>query len=167
MSDYQACAELCDEYGFPRQAALLRAVEQGGLRVFAVCARLSHDDGFLDRGGGALMALFLNREDAERDARHRNLLVLRERNLYEYCEGEIAYMTGLTSDQFEREVTAILGTEYKLPDPDTHQGSLFPADATDEQIRAVSRLFEANFFYVAELEFVDGANPSAPAESAP
>jgi hypothetical protein len=166
MSDYEACAELCEEYGFPRQAALLRAVAQEGLQVYAVCVRLPHD-GFVDHQGGDPVALFLDREDAERDAQRRNLLAFRERNLYEYCEGEIGCMTGLTSDEFEREVTAILGTVYKLPDPNTHQGSLFPADATDEQLQAVSGLFEDHLFYVAELELVDGANPPAPEESPP
>jgi hypothetical protein len=167
MDDFAACAELCEEYGFPRQAALLRAVAREGLRVFAVCERVPHEDGFLNEHGSVPVALFLNREDAEHEAQSRNVLAFRGRNLYEYCEGEIAYWTGLASDEFERQVTAILGADYKLPDPDTHKGPLFPADATDEQIRAVLRLFEDHFFYVAELKFVDRANPQAPAESPP
>jgi hypothetical protein len=166
MSDYEACAALCEEYGFPRQAALLRAVAQGGLRVFAVCARLPQDE-FLDLVRGDPVALFLDRKDAERDARRRHVLAFRTLNLYEYCGGEIDYLTDRTPEEFEREVSAILGTEYKLPDPGTHTGPLLPADATDEQVRAVARLFEDHFFYVAELEFADAANPSAPAESAP
>jgi hypothetical protein len=107
-----------------------------------------------------------DREEAERDAQRRNVLAFRERNLYEYCEGDIDYMAGLTSDPFEQEVAAILGTDYRLQDPDIHQGCLFPAGATDEQIRAVSRLFRFHFFYVAELELVDRANPKARGESA-
>jgi hypothetical protein len=166
MSDFEACAELCEEYGFLRQAALLRAVAREGLRVFAVCERVPHDDRYLDEEGGVPRALFLDREDAERDAQRRAVLAFRERNLYEYGEGEIDFMTDLTSDQFEQEVAAILGTDYRLPDPDTHQGPLFPTGATDEQIRAVSRLFRLQFFYVAELELVDRANPKARRESA-
>lgn len=164
MSDYEACADLCDDRGFARQATLLRAVARGGLRVFAVCERIPNGNGFLDDRGGVPVALFLDREDAEREARRRDLLALRRRNLYEYCEGEFYALAIGTPDEFEREAAAILGVDYKLPDPDTHKGPFFPADATDEQIQAVSRLFEILFFYVAELEFVDRANPMAPAE---
>jgi hypothetical protein len=164
MDDFAACAELCEEYGFARQAALLRAAAQGRLRVFAVCERL-RDGEFLTSEGGTPVALFHNREDAERDARRRDLLAFRTFNLYEYCERDIEGITDRTSTELERDVSAILGTDYVLPDPDTHEGPLFPADATDEQIRAVSGLFNDHFFYVAELEFADGANPPASAES--
>jgi hypothetical protein len=164
MDDFAACAELCGDYGFTRQAALLRAVARGGLRVFAVCERLLDGDVLADEGG-VPVALFLDREDAERDARRRDLLAFRTLNLYEYCGGYINFRSNRLRAEFEREVSAILGPDYKLPDPNTHKGPLFPADATDEQIRAVSRLFNDHFFYVAELEFVDGANPTASAES--
>jgi hypothetical protein len=159
MSDYEVCANLCDDRGFTRQAALLRAIGQEGLRIFTVCERLQSEDRFLDDHGGVPRALFFDREDAEREARRRDVLALRERNLYGYCEGEISYFTGLTRWEFERQVSLILGTDYTLPDPGTHNGPLFPAGATDEQILAVSRLFEAQFFYVAELELIDRANP--------
>lgn len=165
MDDFAACAELCEEYGFARQATLLRAVARGGLRVFAVCERLRGKYGFLTDEGGAPVALFLDREDAERDARRRYMLAYRTLNLYEYCIRDLACLTDRTPAELEREVSAILGIEYKLPDPETHEGPLFPADATDEQIGAVSRHFNVNFFYVAELEFADGANPPASAES--
>jgi hypothetical protein len=165
MDDFAACAGLCEEYGFPRQAALLRAVAQGAMRAFAVCERLVRDDWLLADEGGVPVALFLDREDAERDARRRDVLAFRTLNLYAYCEGDISFITDRTLAELEREVSAILGTGYELPDPDTHKGPLFPADATDEQIRAVSRLFDVQFFYVAELEFGDGANPPASAES--
>jgi hypothetical protein len=164
MDDFAACAEVCDEYGFARQAALLRAAARGGLRVFAVCERL-RDDGLLVDEGGVPVALFLDREDAEHDARRRDLLAFRTLNLYEYCGGYINFRSNRMRAELEREVSAILGTDYKLPDPDTHKGPFFPADATDEQIRAVSRLLDVHFFYVAELEFADGANPPASAES--
>jgi hypothetical protein len=162
MDDFAACAELCEEYGFARQATLLRAVARGALRVFAVCERL-HDDGFLTDEGGVPVALFLDREDAEHDARRRDVLAFRTRNLYEYRD--IRFFTARMRAELERQVSAILGTDYKLPDPDTRKGPLFPADATDEQIRAASRLFDTPFFYVAELDFGDRANPPAPADS--
>ena len=164
MDDFAACAELCEEYGFARQATLLRAVAQGGLRVFAVCERLRDDDYLADEGG-LPVALFLDREDAERDARRRDLLAFRTLDLYEYCGGDIDFMSDRPPAELEREISAILGADYELPDPDTHNGPLFPAEATDEQIRAVSGLFNVRFFYVGELEFVDGANPPASAES--
>lgn len=166
MSDHEKCADLCEDHGFARQAALLRAAARGGLRVFAVCERARGDIGFLADAGGVPVALFLDREDAESDARRRNLLAFRTLNLYEYCEGDIDLMSGRTPAELEQEVSVILGADYELPDPDTHEGPLFPADATDEQIRSVSRLFRHHFFfYVAELEFADGANPPASAES--
>ena len=164
MDDFAACAELCQDYGFARQATLLCAVAQGGLRVFAVCERLRDGDLLADEGG-VPVALFLDRKDAEHDARRRDVLAFRTLNLYEYCDRDLGFMSVRTPRELEREVSAILGADYKLPDPDTHKGPLFSADATDEQIRAVSRLFEDHFFYVAELEFVDSANPPASAES--
>lgn len=165
MNDFAACAELCEEYGFDRQAALLRAVARGELRVFAVCERLSRDGYLPDDEGGVPAALFRDREEAEREARRRDVLAFRTRSLYEYCDGEIPYISDRTPEELEREVSVILGTDYKLPDPDSHTGPLFPADATDEQMHALSRLFNIHFFYVAELEFADGANPAASAES--
>ena len=164
MSEYERCAELCEDHGFARQATLLRAVARGELRVFAVCDRLRDDSFFVDEGS-VPVALFLDREDAESDARRREMLAFRTLNLYEYCEGDISFVSNRTHAELEREVSAILGTDYKLPDPDTHKGPLFPADATDEQIGAVSRLLNVRFFSVAELEFVDGANPPASTES--
>lgn len=167
MSDHERCAEVCEEYGFARQAQMLQAVARGGLRAFAVCERLADDYGSLNGEGGVPVALFLSREDAESDARRREVLAFRTRNLYEYCEEDIEYITDRSADQFEREVSAILGTDYRLPTPKTHAGPLFPADATDEQIRSVISLFdeEVHFFYVAELAIVDGANPTASGES--
>lgn len=165
MTDYEKCAEVCEEYGFARQAALLRAVAQGGLWLFAVCERSRSDDGFLNDQGGVPVALFLDREDAERDARRRDLLAYRTLNLYEYCDGEIGFMSGLMNEDFEREVSAILDTNYKLPNPRTHKGGLFPVEATDEQLLAISRLFFNRPFYIAELEFTAGANPTFSAES--
>jgi hypothetical protein len=164
MDDFAECAELCEEYGFARQAGVLRAVARGELRIFAICERLPRD-GFLADEGGFPVALFLDREDAESDARRRNVLAFRTLNLYAYCEGELSYLSGRTDEDMEREVSAILGAAYQLPDSDTHQGPLFPVDATDEQIRAVLGLFDDHFFQVAELEFVKGANPALPGES--
>lgn len=164
MSDYQRCAELCEEYGFARQAEVLRAAAQGTLRVFAVCERL-RDESFLADEGGVPVALFVDSEDAERDARRREVLAFRTLNLYEYCDGEISFISNRTPAELEREISGILGTKYKLPDPDTHQGPLFPADATDDQILTISRLFNEEFFYVAELEYADGANPPSSTES--
>ena len=167
MSDYQKCAEVCEEYGFARQATLLRAVVQGRLRLFAVCERLRGEYGFLTDEGGVPVALFLDREDAESDAVRRDVRAFRTLNLYEYCgrDRDLRFMSGRTPRELERAVSAILGTAYKLPNPRTHNGSLFPVDATDEQIQAVSRLFNNRFFFVAELEFADGANPTASGES--
>ncbi len=123
------------------------------------------DDDYLDSEGHSRGALFLDREDAERDALRREVLAFRTLNLYEYCGKDIDFMTSRTPAELERAVSAILGIDYTLPDPDTHQGPLFPVDATDEQIQEMSRLFDDHFFYVAELEFGDGANPPVSAES--
>ncbi|HEU5118129.1 MAG TPA: hypothetical protein VFT74_16025 [Isosphaeraceae bacterium] len=170
MDDIAACAEICEEYGFARQAALLRTVAQGGLKVFAVCERLrdQENDGLLtnEGEGGDLVALFLDRDSAERDAQRRDLLAFRTRNLYEYCGGpHIIVFSGRTPEELEQEISTILGADYRLPSPIMHEGSLFPADATDEQMLAVSRLFDGPFFYVAELEFATGANPPVCSES--
>ncbi len=103
---------------------------------------------------------------AERDAQRRDLLAFRTRNLYEYCGGpHIIVFSGRTPEELEQEISTILGTDYRLPSPIMHEGSLFPADATDEQMLAVSRLFDGPFFYVAELEFAAGANLPASEES--
>lgn len=165
MDDFAACAELCEEYGFTHQAALLRAVAQGGFRAFAVCARVAREDGVLANEGGDPVALFLDREDAERDARRRDVRAFRALNLFEPFDGGLGYLSDRTDAELEREISAILGADYKLPNPDTHTGPLFPADATDEQIQAVVSLVNDRFFYVAELEFADGANPMSSAES--
>jgi hypothetical protein len=165
VGDYEACADLCDDRGFARQAALLRAVARGGLRVFAVCERAVDDFGVLEETGGVPRALFLDRADADRDADRRNLLAFRERNLYEYCEGDIGYVTNLTPEEFERGVGVILGAGYTLPDPDTHRGPLLPAGASDEQVRAVLNLFDLQFFHVVELELVGHANPGGTVEA--
>ncbi len=167
MSDHEKCAEVCEDHGFARQAGILRAVARGGLRVFAVCERLSDDYGSLTGEGCVPVALFLDRADAEHDARRREILAFCTRNLYKYCDKNIAYITDRSADQFEREVSAILGADYRLPAPATHSGPLFPADATDEQMQAVFGLFNENthFFQVAELDIVDGANPTPSGES--
>ena len=127
---------------------------------------MQQENGYIADEGGVPVALFRDREDAERDALRREVLAFRTRNLYKYCgEGKVFFILGRAPEELEREVSAILGVDYKLPDPEIREGPFFPADATDEQIRAVSRLFNDLFFYVAELEFVDGANPPASAES--
>ncbi len=158
MSDHERCAEVCEEYGFARQADVLRSVARGGLHAFAVCARLGDGD-YLEEEGGVPVALFLDRAAAESEARRRELLAFRTLNLYEYTgiNRDITFISDPTED-LEQKISEILGTDYKLPDPDTHAGSFFPADTTDQQMWALSSLFDVDFFYVAELEFVDGAN---------
>jgi hypothetical protein len=169
MNEFEACADFCDDQGFPRQAALVRSVGRGKMHAYAVCERALNEDGFLEESeGGIPRVLFVNREDAEHEARRREILAFRERNLYEYCyENDLSYTTGRTDDDLKQEFAAILGDEYTLPDPEGHQGSIFPADATDDQIRALIQLFEIKFFYVVALDFMGRANPDPHSESLP
>ena len=154
LEDNLACADLCEERGFTRQADLLRSAAEGRLRLHVVVERAVADGEWLAERGGVLQAVYECVEDAERDALRRNVAAFRERNLYRYSYGGgLEYMSDLPRDQLERRLDQII-PGYTIPPSEGHERPLFPSNCTDAQIRAVMGLFDLRLFYVVEAAFV-------------
>jgi hypothetical protein len=148
MSDYERCADLCDDRGFARQAALLREVGDGRGRAYVVQpTRWMEGSGWDDAGDPesereTTQRVFLDREAAERLARERSARALRG-----YVGYLFEYMTSLSPDEFSARVGEILGRPYQLP---TGDEPLIPESATDEQLlRIVPLLNVASYTVVA------------------
>jgi hypothetical protein len=137
MSDYERCADLCDDRGFARQTALLREVGSG--RGHAYVVETPH---WVDQLGwyGAgepkperetTRTVFLDREAAERSARERSARVMRGYVLGIDLEYSFEYLTSLSRREFCSRVGEILGRPYQLP---KGREPLIPESATDEQL---------------------------------
>jgi hypothetical protein len=157
VDDYLACSDLCEEKGFVRQAALLRAAAGEGGKVYLVVERgveYNDEHNYLTEDyGSAPRALFLDRAEAEQTARLRTARRLRETPLEEFGLGTEDY-TSLSEAELNRRVSQILGTNFTLWVGDYHNSGPYPASATDAQMIEVSALFDKlQFYYVLEVEF--------------
>jgi hypothetical protein len=153
--DYLACAAICDDHGFTRQAELLRAAGAGWLRVFAVldCVRDEDRRYCVSPVDGEIRSVHLDRESAERDARRRELEAFRERDFLTSFRDDLGFLTDLGPDELSRRIGEILGMPFTLPEIGSEPAPLFPALASDSQIAMAMELFTIRFFHIIELEF--------------
>ncbi len=155
MDYLAACADLCEHHGFAAPAAALRALADGRAPFYLVRALMDPeyaiDEGF-DAGDVAPpdRRVFLDRKAAERYAQAltaraiRNLKTTRER-----------YPSYHYDVHFSREVGAILGVPYQIPETDGIR--LFPPEATDTELLRLGEYMLIELFDVAE--FAAGPDP--------
>src|SRR5262249_44167285 len=117
MDDFRACAELCEENGFPRQAALFRTLA-GGRKAYVVVERgtqsYSHDPNSLSLDErGEPRAIYLDREQADRVAGLWNARKFREHNVARFCYDiqDLDAITELDAEELAGRVGEILGRE--------------------------------------------------------
>lgn len=153
MGDYEKCADLCDDRGFARQAALLRDVGGGRGRAYVVGAsswldEFAWDDEREPGPDEATRTVFLDREAAERFAREQSARVMRgflmPRGIY-----IIEYLTSLSNDEFCSRVGEILGDSYELP---AEGEPLIPESATDAQLLRIVSLLNLELCTVVAVE---------------
>jgi hypothetical protein len=160
VDDYRACAELCEENGFPRQAALFRALGSGR-KAYVVVERgtqsYPHDPDQLSLDErGEPRAIYLDREQADRAAALWNARKFREHNVARFCYDvqDLDSITELDAEELAGRVGEILGREVdpdELLDRDVE--SSFFASATDPQMMEIAGLFTMRFFDVVEVSF--------------
>jgi len=155
MGDYERCAEVCEDRGFARQAALLRAVGEGRGRAYVVQPTHWIEEGWDwdeagEPGPAANRKIYLDREAAEKVARERSAQVLRGFGSPHGIELTYSfdYLTNLSRSEFCARVAEILGTPYRLP---ADNEPLIPESATDEQLLRIVPLLSIEFFTVATV----------------
>jgi hypothetical protein len=154
MDDFLACSDLCEENGFARQAAMLRAMAGAGGKVYVVAERdvdYNDENLFVRDDDGQPQTLFFDRAEADRAAASRNAERLRNLPLMEYGIN-LDDFTSLGEPELNRRAGAILGVDFDLW---SHGESDIPfATASDPQLAELSRLFDKlKFFHVLEAEF--------------
>ncbi|HEU5118127.1 MAG TPA: hypothetical protein VFT74_16015 [Isosphaeraceae bacterium] len=156
MSEYERCAELCEDRGFTRQAALLREVGAGRGRAYAVemsqwTKEMSHWDVAEEQEAypesERTQPVFLDREAAEQFALELSAQALRTFALAFPMDPE--YFTNLSRDELCERVGEILGRPYHLPE----EGEpLIPEPVTDEQLLRIVPLLTLEFYLVVEVD---------------
>jgi hypothetical protein len=149
-------SDLCEEKGFPRQAALLRAVADGAGKAYVVAERgfeYNDEHDYVSREDGTPKTLYLDRADAERAAALWNGRRLREIDLGGFGLDTDDF-TSLRQPEVERRVGEILGIRFELFPGGMVAPTPFPPSATDEQMAEVAKLFDRlPFYHVIEVEF--------------
>ena len=158
MSDYERCADLCDDRGFARQAALMREVEAGRGRAYVVeTSRWFNELGWYDvrepePESETPRMIFLDREAAERSARERSARVIRGFVMpsgVELSSYFFDYLTSLSRDEFRVRVGEITGRPYQFP---AGGEPLIPASATDAQLLQIALLLNLQLCTVVAVE---------------
>ena len=155
MGDYERCADLCDDRGFARQAALLREVGAGHGRAYVVePSRRVNEMGWYDAGEPkpereTTRTVFLDREAAERFAHERSAQVMRGFVIGIDLAYGFEYLTSLSRDEFCARVGDILGRPYRLP---AEGEPLIPESATDEQLLRIVPLLNLEFCTVVAVD---------------
>ena len=156
MDEDLVVSDFCEEEGFPRQAALLRAVAGVAGKAYVVAERgfeYNDEHNYVSDGDGAPKTLFFDRAEAEQAARLMNGRSLREIDLGEFGL-DTDNFTSLPQRELERRVGEVLGIEYQLFPGGIVAPTPFPASATEGQMAEVARLFDRlPFFHVIEVEF--------------
>lgn len=164
MSDHAEAAELCAREGLDRPAALLRALATEGLSAHVVCFV---EEGFLrhydaDEGYDSICrSIHFSRDSAEAEALRLNVRAFREVDLFEsryvhrVSDGTYSYVDLSESepDAIVARLREIFGPGYEFPSYVGHPMPIFPAAATDDQMRAVLDVIELRYYYVAESRF--------------
>jgi hypothetical protein len=156
MSNYKRCAELCDDRGFARQAALLREVGAGRGRAYLVDTPhwvkvgLGWDVAG-EPGRETTRTVFLDLEDAERFARELSARALRGSVVQSgvVFTHYFRFLTMLPRDDFCSRVGEILGRPYRLP---AGRKPLIPETATDEQLLRIVPLLNLEFCTVVAVD---------------
>jgi hypothetical protein len=158
MGDYERCADLCDDRGFARQAALLREVGAGHGRAYVVeeTRRVDDESEWDDAEEPApepetTRTVFLDRKAAERFAREMSARALRGLVArFDLRTGDsFQYLTSLSRAEFCSLVGEILGRPYQLP----AQGEpLIPGPATDAKLLRIVPLLNLEFCTVVAVD---------------
>jgi hypothetical protein len=156
MDEDLVVSDFCEEEGFPRQAALLRAVAGEAGKAYVVAERgfeYNDEHNYVGHEDGTPKTLFFDRAEAEQAACLLNGRRLRETDLAEWGR-DTDNFTSLPESELERRVGAVLGIEFQLFPGRMVASTPFPASATDGQMAEVARLFDRlPFFHVIEVEF--------------
>jgi hypothetical protein len=157
MSDYERCADLCDDRGFARQAALLREVGAGRGHAYIVVASNWRDElcwyGARDPAPEreTTRTAFLDREAAEHFADERSAQVMR--GFVMPSDIDLAYsfeyLTRLSREEFCERVGEILGRPYQFP---AKGEPLIPESATESQLLRILPLLNMDLCMVVAVE---------------
>jgi hypothetical protein len=164
VDNFDSTARLCEAYGFDRPAAVLRARSMAKSKVYLVVERpfeYSEYGYWMREKEGLPRTIFLDRAKAERLADDRNIEAfrrLRPFNADDFADSP----PWPTEAEMSEKIGEILGRPFPWPnvarevaDPDD-EPAVFPASATDDQMRRIIGLFHLTFFYVQEVEVASG-----------
>ena len=158
MSEYERCADLCDDRGFARQAALLREVGAGRCRAYVVeeSRRAAEALGWDEPAGPepesrTTRTVLLNRDAADRFARGLTARALRGMVVPRGIDPAylFEYLTGLPRDDFCSRIGEILGRPYRLPGAGE---PLIPESATDALLLRIVARLNLELFTVAAVD---------------
>ncbi|HEU5118128.1 MAG TPA: hypothetical protein VFT74_16020 [Isosphaeraceae bacterium] len=156
MDEDLIVSDLCEESGFPRQAALLRAMAGGTERAYVVAERgfeYNDENNYVSDRDGTPQTLYLDRDEAEQAVSLLNGRRLREIDLSGFGLDTEDFTT-LPLKELESRVGALLGITFELFPDGMVNPTQFPESATDEQMTEVARLFDRlPFYHVIEVEF--------------
>ena len=153
MDELKACADLCERRGFAAQAERLRSVAEGRARAYVVLERPVGEYGIEMGEGGSPLAIYPDQDEAERDARRRNIRAFRARDIIGNYEHRLQWDTDLDAETLATQIGAILGRDFVLPNAMTPRpGPIFPESASDQQMGEIVGLFRDLPFYVVEAE---------------
>lgn len=145
-------SDVCEEYGFARNAKMLRDIAKGNGQVFMVVEKgyeYGDDFYYFEEHLDKPTTIFQSKQEAicARDMLNANSI----RNLNPFSldsEREVPF------EELEQKISEILGERWQMPEfslRDLYE-SVFPAGATDEQLNAIAKLLNTDLYQVVELK---------------
>jgi len=147
--ELQIASDLCQEYGFARNAEILREIAAGQERVFMVVKKgyeYGDDFYYFEEHLDEPQTIFRSQQEA--------LLVqemLTAQRLRTLNPNALYNPSRMSDSELERKARKILGRSWTMPDFRGLETAVFPEQATDDQLVQIAKLFEIELFQVIEL----------------
>lgn len=156
MDALRISSDICEEAGLADEAKFLRSVSNRTGKAYVVVERgFEYNDEIYDLNEErSPRQVFLDKASALGEAETRNMEQIRQFNPLAFCYG-IDEITSLEREELGRRVSEILGQQYQLPGEDVawELDPIFPSWASDDQMRAIAKLFDRlEFFQVIEAD---------------
>ena len=154
MDELQVGSDICEEAGLAEEAKFLRSVSTAsGVAYLVVEYGFEYNDEIYDLNEQASPnQVFLDKATAFRAAELKNARHLRQYNPFAFCF-EVDEISSLKSNEVKSRIAEIIGDPNFQIDDSGELDSVFPSDATDDQLREIMRLFDKlEFFHVVETK---------------
>ncbi len=156
MDELRISSDVCEEAGLADEATFLRSISNQTCKAYVVVERgFEYNDEIYDLNEEqSPRHVFLDKTSALREAETRNVEQIRQFNPLAFCYG-LDEITSLQREELGRRVSEILGRDFQLPGEEESWDldPIFPPAATDEQMRAIAKLFDGlEFFQVIEAD---------------